>query len=119
MSNYLRRFKRRAEEKRPRRPIMQRAGSKGWRQLVLAGEPQFYSDQHSTGDQWWQDRFADLVDRKNDDGTIKPRLVAAPKPVRAMPRTKPSMVARPSGMTRQMQRALYRRTCKALGVPWR
>jgi hypothetical protein len=90
------------------------------------------------GDSWWWRRFADLVDRKQEDGTYKPfdyanatrgfvtkwrrlRGTLPKEPVRIVQpdATKPEMLPRPEGMTRQAHRRLYRETCKLAGVPWR
>jgi hypothetical protein len=67
---------------------------------------------------WWDEQFADLVERRQPDGTYDPKPKAATRPAPGA-RTRPEMVAREPGMTRQVQRALYRALCKSLGVPWR
>jgi hypothetical protein len=61
--------------------------------------------QSTMGDSWWWRRYADLIDRKNGDGTYKPFEGWTPAPVE-----------RPPGMTRQAQRRLYREACKVEGV---
>ncbi len=72
---------------------------------------------HVQGSQWWRTRFADLADRKNNDGTVTPRK-KAPKTA-ALVRPAPKMLERPPGMTRQQQRRLFREACKIAGVDWR
>ena len=82
---------------------------------------------HVQGNQWWRLRLADLVERRTVD--VKPNghsvTTYAPRPKRERPApeptmtTPPTMAPRPRGMTRQVQRALYRKACKAAGVPWR
>ncbi len=103
--------------------------------------------QATLGESWWWRRYADLADRRNEDGTYKPfdyqaasRLMMTRRnrrkyaaqiakglpiehrlPYRASPKNKMDakvpMVERPEGMTRQTQRRLYREACKIAGVP--
>jgi hypothetical protein len=102
--------------------------------------------QSTMGDSWWWRRYADLIDRKNGDGTYKPfdgqaarrlmmtkrnrrkyaKQIAAGLPIEhklpfkhPKPITEgwtPAPVERPPGMTRQAQRRLYREACKVEGV---
>lgn len=90
--------------------------------------------QDNLGHSWWWRRFADLVDRKNEDGTYRPFdfeaavqaqgqldgvLTTKPIRIRQPGAEAPPMLARPEGMTRQQHRRLYRESCKLAGVPWR
>lgn len=72
---------------------------------------------HIQGNQWWRTRFADLVDRKNDDGTVTPR--AKPKSIPAPQTPAPERLPRPEGLARQTHRRLYRVAAKMSGVDWR
>lgn len=72
---------------------------------------------HVQGGQWWRAKFADLADRKNDDGTIAPRNRIPTGTPLATP--EPEMLERPEGMTRQQHRRLFREACKLAGVAWR
>lgn len=69
-------------------------------------------------DQRWKSRLADLVERRLPDGTYeaKPKPVLATIPARS---PRPQMLPRPPGMSRQVQRRLYREACKSAGVSWR
>ncbi len=117
MSRPDRMIARKREDKRPKQPIYHKAGPGRRKVYTLVGEVQYTSDKHSTGSPWWNEKLADLVERRQPDGSYEPVAKAAPQPV-SQP-TKPQMVPRPAGMTRQVQRALYRRLCKDVGVPWR
>ena len=102
--------------------------------------------QTTMGDSWWWRRLADLVDRRPDGKTVmdkfdyakaigdyvtkwqryrteRHKLVGAqPSPpihIKIAGASKPEMLPRPEGMSRQTHRRLYRETCKLAGVPWR
>jgi hypothetical protein len=117
MSRVDRMIVRRQGASRPKRPIYRNKGPGRREVYKLSGEIQYTSGVHGTGDTWWGEKLADLVDRRKPDGTYEPVKRAAPKLVRTP--TKPPMAARPPGMTRQVQRSIYRRMCKDAGVPWR
>lgn len=72
---------------------------------------------HIQGNNWWRSRFADLVDRKNTDGTVTPRAKAV-LPTITPSKPEPERLPRPEGMTRQMHRRLYRVACVVGGVPY-
>lgn len=96
--------------------------------------------QQTMGDSWWWRRYADLVDRRQEDG-YKPfdKKLAGEYTTRwnrykygphgrppGLPGTvklgtvpgaeRPPMTPRPPGMTRQQHRRLYREACKIAGV---
>ncbi len=75
----------------------------------------FTSPTHKQGNQWWREKYADLVERRQPDGSY----ASDPKVPRAIhePR-RPEMMPRPEGMSRQVHRLLYRKACKLAGVPW-
>lgn len=74
---------------------------------------------------WWAMRYADLVERRivtdREHGHSDVTYTPAEKPTRAPSRSypRPVMTERPAGMSRQVQRKLYRMACKIAGVPWR
>lgn len=78
----------------------------------------------SEGFGWWAIRQADLIERRivtdREWGHSTIRYTPRPKrPIRERQTLseQPEMVARPDGMSRQVQRRLYRNLCKQLGVP--
>lgn len=95
--------------------------------------------QTTMGDSWWWRRYADLTDRRNEDGTFKPfdpkaaaqyetrwqrlRGGRSRQPTlvhqKAEDTSPPEMLPRPEGMTRQQHRAAYRAACKLAGKDWR
>lgn len=74
--------------------------------------------QKTMGARWWWRRYADLVDRRQPDGTITPRQKPEAKPADP-PFPYPSMLPREPDMSRQVHRALYRKACKIAGVDYR
>jgi hypothetical protein len=76
---------------------------------------------HKAAHQWWRSRFADLVERKNEDGTFAPRR----RPARTYSTAKrpigppPAMIKRPDDLSRQSQRRLYREVSKQFGHDYR
>lgn len=106
---------RRTEAKRPARKYEKVTQFQGYRMVTVAR----YADHHKQGNRWWREQLADLVERRNDDGTYTDKPPSnRPKPV---DRSKfvATMQPRPEGMTRQVQRKLFRDSCKAAGVSWR
>ena len=77
------------------------------------------STEHKQPNSWWRERYADLVERRQPDGSYTPKPQAAKPPAVDRSGFKATMQPRPEGMTRQQQRQLFRRSCKAMGVPWR
>lgn len=100
--------------------------------------------QRTMGDSWWWRRYADLVDRRQGDGSFKsfdkktadhgyvskrnrykygpmgkPPGVTGTIKFNTVAGERPPMTPRPPGMTRQMHRRLYREACKIAGVPYR
>ncbi len=67
-------------------------------------------------DQWWQERFADMVERRNKDGTYTPKMKRAmPAQVKSADIAPPPL-ERPADMPRQMHRRLYRQAVKTAGM---
>jgi len=66
---------------------------------------------------WWESRFADLVERRQPDGTYskRERRMVTIEP----PRIAPQILPRPSDMTRQAHRRLFREACRLSGVDYR
>lgn len=66
-----------------------------------------YAPQHKTGSKWWNSRFADLVELRNNGRTRDKKPEKAPAPVLAQ-----TDLPRPEGMSRQVYRALCRQARK-------
>jgi hypothetical protein len=76
-----------------------------------------------TGPTWWDSRYADLVERRvvTDREWGHSTITYTPRATRLKPDPAPTGVAapmteRPVGMTRQVQRKLYRQACRIAGL---
>jgi hypothetical protein len=93
--------------------------------------------QNNMGKAWWWRRYADMLERRQDDGTYTPFDYNQAK--QFLPKVKinafigtgatykvkqpgaavPEKLPRPADLTRQQHRSLFRKACKLQGVPWR
>ena len=118
---------RRREDTRKQRVRYENAGPGRRRAMKdIDGKPILTDGRHRQGDEWWRVHLADLVERR----VVQPgraghsKVTYMPKPERPLRPVAPTMTSPPpmaprGTLTRQVQRALYRRACKASGVPWK
>ena len=128
MSRVDRLVARRREDTRKARVRYENAGPGRRRAMKdIDGKPLLTSGRHKQGDEWWRVHLADLVERRvvqpgkagHSKTTYMPKAVILVKSKHAPTMTTPPRVAPRGTLTRQVQRALYRRACKASGVPWK